>query len=246
MHREAHEHQHVRPAETPIFMDPVSQMSYGERAALEGFLTQIRPALAIEIGVAEGGSLHRLAAYAEEVHAFDLVSAPAAVAGLSNVHFHLGDSHTLLPRLLATFEETGRCVDFVLVDGDHSAPGVRRDVEDLLASTAVTDTLILLHDTMNEEVRSGLEQVSFSSYPKVAYVDLDCVPGHLFVAPELRNELWGGFGIVLVDTRHLAYFATSPLRRYAPSFPILNDYRDRLRAEQAIESEATRPMTEGL
>ena len=166
-------------------------MSYGERAVLEGFLTQIRPALAIEIGVAEGGSLRRVASYAEEVHAFDLVAAPEAVAGLSNVRFHVGNSHELLPQALATFEENGRTVDFVFVDGDHSAPGVRRDVEDLLASTSVADTLILLHDTMNEEVRTGLEQVSFSSYPKVAHVDLDCVPGHLFVEPGLQNELWG-------------------------------------------------------
>jgi hypothetical protein len=49
-----------------------SQMSFGERAALEGILAQLRPRLAIEIGTAEGGSLSRIADYSAEVHSIDL------------------------------------------------------------------------------------------------------------------------------------------------------------------------------
>ncbi len=37
------------------------QMSFGERAAFEGLLAQVKPRVAIEIGTAEGGSLKRLA-----------------------------------------------------------------------------------------------------------------------------------------------------------------------------------------
>ena len=47
-------------------------MSFGERAALEGVLAQLRPRLALEIGSAEGGSLARIAAYACEVHSVDV------------------------------------------------------------------------------------------------------------------------------------------------------------------------------
>ena len=52
-----------------------------------------------------------------------------------NVTLHTGDSHELLPPFLAELAEQGRNVDFVIVDGDHSSEGVRRDLEDLLNST---------------------------------------------------------------------------------------------------------------
>ena len=51
------------------------QMTFGERAAIEGILAQLRPRVAIEIGTAEGGSLERIAHYSERVHSFDLVTA---------------------------------------------------------------------------------------------------------------------------------------------------------------------------
>jgi hypothetical protein len=54
-----------------------------------------------------------------------------------------------VPRLLAALEAVGRPVDFALVDGDHSAEGVRRDLESLLASPTTGRTRIVLHDTMN-------------------------------------------------------------------------------------------------
>lgn len=222
----------TRPIEAPIFDEPLCQMSFGERAALEGFLTQIKPALAIEIGVAQGGSLLRVAAHSAEVHAFDIIEPPPELAELPNVQFHIGRSQELVPSLLDELEAVARNVDFALVDGDHSAAGVRADVEQLLASRAVADTLIVLHDTMSEQVRDGLLQVRFGAYPKVAHVDLDCVAGHLFTAPELRHELWGGLGIVLVDARRLAYFAGHPhQRRYADVSRALRALRDELLAQ---------------
>ena len=45
-----------------LLRDSAWQMSYGERAGLEGVLSQLKPALAVEIGTAEGGSLARIAA----------------------------------------------------------------------------------------------------------------------------------------------------------------------------------------
>ena len=47
-----------------IFEDQVWQMSRGERAAVEGVLAALEPALAIEIGSAEGASLRRIAPHA--------------------------------------------------------------------------------------------------------------------------------------------------------------------------------------
>lgn len=197
----------------PLFAPGPWQMSYGERAALEGTLAALRPALAVEIGTAQGGALERIATYSGELHSFDTVRPELAVPG--HVTLHTGDSHELLPAFLAQLAEQGRRVEFALVDGDHSAGGVRRDIEDLLASPALERSVIVLHDTVNEEVRAGLDAVRWPA--KVSYVDLDWVPGHLWAEPYLRNELWGGLGLVLVDPAESGpgfegkYYATAPV-----------------------------------
>lgn len=186
-----------------LFDDPVWQMAFGERAAIEGLLSAIRPALAIEVGTAEGACLRRIARHAAEVHSFDLVL-PSVPDLPDHVHLHTGDSHVLLPDVLAQFAAAGRNVDFALVDGDHSADGVRRDVEALLSSPAVADTVIVTHDTGNEHVRSGLDAVAYNAYPKVAHVDLDFVPGHLG-RDRFPGELWYGLGLIVVAADRPAY-----------------------------------------
>lgn len=174
-------------------------MSLGERAALIGTLAQLQPRIAVEIGTAEGGSLRRLAAYAGHVHSFDLVEPEPAIRALPNVTLHTGDSHALLPQLLEDLARDDINLDFVLVDGDHSAEGVARDMRDLLASPAVGRTLILMHDTANEEVRRGLEAVDYGAVAKVRHVHLDFVMGALLAAGPFAGQLWGGLGAVIVD-----------------------------------------------
>ncbi len=208
-----------------IFEDTVWQMSLGERAAVEGVLAQLKPSLAVEIGSAEGACLRRIAAHATEVHSFDLQ--PPALEVPANVTTHTGNSHELLPAFLKQLAEQGRNVEFAIVDGDHSPEGVRRDLEDLLDSTAVAQTVILIHDTVNERVRSGLDSVPFAAWPKVVHAELDWVPGQLFAEPALRNELWYGLGLVLVDSSHLAYRNGSVYeQRYHPAAPLLAEMRE--------------------
>lgn len=210
-----------------ILEDPVWQMSYGERAAMEGLLAQTSPALAIEIGTAEGGSLQRIAAHSDEVHSFDLVEPQLPLSDLPNVTLHTGDSHKQLPSFLAELDELGRNVDFVLVDGDHSSDGVRRDVEDVLSASCIGRTVMLIHDTTNEQVRSGLDDVDYTSYPKVAHVDLDFVAGYMFSEQRLRHELWGGLGLVVVDAGRPAYFRPGVVQdRYYPAAPLWAEIRD--------------------
>lgn len=222
-----------QPAALQLLRSSDWQMSLGDRAALEGLLAQCRPRLAVEIGTAQGGSLKRVAAYSEEVHGLDLE--PPDVLP-DNVHFHQGDSHAVLPGLLTELGEQGRNVDFVLVDGDHSADGVRRDLEDLLASPAVADTIIVIHDTVNETVREGLERVRFEGYPKVAYVELDFVAGYMFREPSLRHQLWGGLGLVVVDARRTAYFG-EPVRqhRHYEAFSLFREARDAVVQRESLE-----------
>lgn len=183
----------------PSFSANPWQMSFGERAVIEGVLAQLQPRLAIEIGTAEGGSLARIAAHSEQVISFDLVEPQPDAKALSNVELRTGDSHELLPRELERLAAAAEQIDFVLIDGDHSADGARRDMEDVLASDAVTNTLILAHDSLNPEVRRGLDQVDYDSIDKVAWVELDFVGGYVPAEPPLQGECWGGLALVVVD-----------------------------------------------
>lgn len=183
----------------PSFATTPWQMSFGERAVIEGVVAQLQPRLALEIGTAEGGSLRRIAAHSQRTISFDLVEPAPEVASLPNVELRTGDSHELLPLELERLAAAGQSVDFVLVDGDHSAAGARRDVEDLLASEAVRSCLILAHDSLNQEVRAGLEAVPYDQHEKVAFVDLDFVGGYVPAEQPLRGQCWGGLALVIVD-----------------------------------------------
>jgi hypothetical protein len=187
---------HGHRAPVHALADDDWQMAPGERAAIEGLLAQIEPALAVELGTAQGGSLRRIARYSDEVHAFDLQ--PHVDRSLfPNVTFHVGDSHELLPALLDELARQGRKVDFALVDGDHRAAGARQDLEDLLRSPALRQSTIVMHDTMNEEVRAAFQSIDWAAYPHVAYVDLSFT--QLDQSRVGFRERWGGLGLVLVD-----------------------------------------------
>ena len=90
-------------------------------------------------------------------------------------------------------------MDFVLVDGDHSADGARSDVADLLASDVVANTVILAHDSLNQEVRRGLDAVPYEEIEKVAFVDLDFVGGYVPAESPTKGECWGGLALIVVD-----------------------------------------------
>jgi hypothetical protein len=174
------------------------QMSLGERTALEGLLSQLKPGVSIEIGTATGGSLERIAVHSEEVHSIDLAEEPQRIP--ANAAFHKGNSRVVLPALLEGFAAQGRSVDFALVDGEHSREGARADLSALLASPTVVRTLILVHDSRNPAVRAGIASTRLADNPKVAGWDLDFVPGRLASHPPFEGQQWGGFALVVVAT----------------------------------------------
>jgi predicted O-methyltransferase YrrM len=162
-------------------------MSVGEQLALEGLLSTIKPRIAIEIGTYKGGSLRRIAAHSAHVHTFDLVS--HVDDHYPNVTYHLGDSAIMVPRLLADLEQKGWSVDFVLVDGDHSADGAYRDARAVLSSIVTRHASVAFHDIANEDVREGVRR-AIAEQQDLAYVDLS------FIVPSgtssLLGEAWGG------------------------------------------------------
>jgi hypothetical protein len=216
-----------------IWSDESSQMSFGERAALEGVLSQSKPRLAIEIGTYEGGSLRFLARHCAHVHTFDLYDLVADRSAYANVTFHTGDSKLLLPELLRALDREGSEVDLALVDGDHSAEGVRQDLQILLDSPVTRSTLILLHDTMNEETRSGIERVGLAAHPKVIYHELDLVAGYEFAGGHFDGQMWGGLGVVLTGACPPAgYRESSAQTRYREPYRLAHEGR-RLAGELA-------------
>lgn len=220
-----------------IFSDSGWQMTLGVRAALEGVLAQRKPRLAIGVGTAEEVSLRRLAAHAEEVHFFDLGGPHVPVEETPNVTLYSGDPGQLLPEMLKSFAEEGRNVDFALLDASHSGDDVRRDLDHLLSSPAVADTVILLHGVTNEQVRSGLDAVPYAAYPKVAHVNLDFVPGYMLQEPDRRHELSGGLGLVIVDATRTSYFPAVPVveERYYPAGHLYPQVRDLVIAAERDE-----------
>lgn len=218
----------------PAFAAQPWQMSYGERLAFEGIISQVRPRLAVEIGTAQGGSLRRIAAHCDEVHSFDLVPPPDDVARMENVSFHTGDSHQLVNDYMAQAAADGRSIDFVLIDGDHSADGVRQDIVDVLGSDAVTRAVIVLHDTFNPEVRTGIAAARVAEHKKVALFEPDLVPGYLARREPYRLQMWGGLGVIVVDADH---------RRAAPEMvrderfhELFSVVRPTVRVMESIES----------
>jgi hypothetical protein len=142
-----------------------------------------------------------------------------------------------VPVTLAALAADGRNVDFALVDGGHSPVGVRRDVEHLLDSPAVANTLILIHDTSNDRVREELDAIRFAAWPKVELVELDLVAGYLVREERIRHELWGGLGLVMVDAGRPRYGRGSVTddRRY-PTAELLATAREMVIARERGES----------
>jgi hypothetical protein len=217
----------VEEAPAALMRDGDTQMSFGERAAVEGLLGQLRPGLAVEIGTAEGGSLRRICGHAAEVHSIDVSHEPLGEAP-GNATLHAGPSAQLLPGLLESFATDGRTIDFALVDGDHSFEGVAGDLGALLASSAARRTVILVHDSMNAEVRAGIESVGLDSHRHVVYFELDFVPGYVYRIGAAANTAWGGLALVVTGAeRSPAYAESARQPLYHEPFEALQ----RLRAE---------------
>jgi hypothetical protein len=85
--------------------------------------------------------------------------------------------------------------DFVLIDGDHSAAGVRADY-DLYAPLVKPDGLVALHDIVKHPESSGVEV-------NQVWREIAADPHHLTVeiidpthTTGLAKNQWGGIGVV--------------------------------------------------
>jgi Methyltransferase domain len=187
-------------------------MSASEKVGLIFLLEQLRPKVAIEIGTKNGGSLQALARFSEQVYSIDVdPEIPTRLAGkFSNVEYLIGPSDEVLPPLIERIQQEKAELSFALVDGDHSAEGVRKDIDNLLKFRPTVPFYIVMHDSFNPQCRLGLTLANWPANPHVHAVELDFVAGGVNSAPAFRDELWGGLalGILLPEERQSRFEIT--------------------------------------
>jgi hypothetical protein len=173
------------------------QMPYAERFAMLGLLSTIRPALALEIGTADGGSLAVLARHSQRVISIDPDPTCAERLGpaLPNVAFVSGYSQDVLPSVLGQVDQQSDALGFVLIDGDHRREAVRRDIELVLAYQPRAPLWIVLHDSFNPGCRMGMLEAGWAASPYVHSLEIDFVPGLLSDHPRFYRQMWNGLAL---------------------------------------------------
>src|SRR5262249_31587431 len=113
----------------------------------------------------------------------------------ANVEYLTGPSDETLPPLIDRLQRERAEVGFVLVDGDHSADGVRKDINHVLKLKPIVSMYIIMHDSFNPECRRGLREADWAGSPHVHAVELDLVAGTVNPSPTFRGQLWGGLAL---------------------------------------------------
>jgi methyltransferase family protein len=173
------------------------QMTESERLGLTSILYRLCPRCAIEVGTYECGSLSLLAQFSTAVFSIDIdPSIPDRFRQFENVTFLTGSSQVVLPLVLEELDRASLPPDLVLIDGDHSAVGIKRDVEILLDYAPKEPMVVLMHDSFNPECRRGLLETDWQRSPFVEWVDIDFIPGRVIEhGGGGDGEMWGGFAL---------------------------------------------------
>jgi hypothetical protein len=180
------------------------QMSVAERCILQVVLGRLKPRMSVEIGSYQGGSLQVISEFSEQVIAVDVEkSVETSLAGkFTNVEFRIGNSTSVVPALVADLNKSGQLVDFVLIDGDHSAEGVKRDIQAVLGLRVQSRMVILMHDSFNPDCRRGMLQAEWEKNPHVRYVEVDFSAGNFHSPPvdtAQPRSMWGGFACAVLE-----------------------------------------------
>lgn len=205
------------PKDYPLEWHMVS----AERVALEQVLHRLNPDVAIEIGTFKGGSLQCISPLARHTYSLDIDSSVAESLRprFPDVSFLTGDSSKLLPQIFEEVRESNRHVNFILVDGDHSAEGVRRDLNTILEYVPQQPLAILMHDSFNPACREGMLTANWSASAHVAFVEIDFVCGQIISTeePGIFGDMWGGLGIAYL-TPEVRDVPVMPTQQYCLNY----------------------------
>jgi hypothetical protein len=179
------------------------QMTDSERMALTGLLARHQPRCSVEIGTYYGGSLSLISQYSQMVFSIDIdPEVPSRLPARDNVSFLIAPSQMVLPLLFQALDEANIPIDFLLIDGDHTADGVRRDIETVLTYVPKQPMFVMMHDSFNPECRRGIMTAKWQASPYVAWIDVDFVPGRIIEGDNVfQGEMWGGLALALLSPK---------------------------------------------
>lgn len=183
-----------------------AQQKLTELAPLISLLRAQPPETVLEIGTRRGGTLYawcQLAHPRATIISADLPGGP--FGGLhdedhvpvlrsyarpsQSLYLLRADSHAAETRREVEAILSGRGLDFLLIDGDHSYAGVRKDFDDY--SPLVSDGgVIALHDILAQDWMPDCEVDVFWNELRGRFRHRE------FVDPGRDSVVWGGFGIV--------------------------------------------------
>lgn len=178
------------------------QMSRAEKYCLIHLLENLKPEYSIEIGTYKGGSLQVLSKYSKNVYSIDIDSEPKQTLKnqFDNVIFKVGKSHNVIKSVVEEIESKNGKLNFILVDGDHSKNGVKKDLESILSHNYKYPLTIILHDSFNPQCRLGMKSIDYSKYNSIDHIDLDYIHG-CFSPNKNYKEMWGGFAIIKINPK---------------------------------------------
>lgn len=206
------------------------QMSDSERVALAAILQLSKPTVAIEVGTFCGGSLSLIRQHARAVFSIDIdPEVNSRFRGMDNVTFLTGDSALILPVLLNALEAADRTPEFILIDGDHSAEGVRRDIECILDLIPSKPCWVFLHDSGNPDCRHGMQAADWERSPYFHYLDLDFIPGRMTEnGGPFDGQVWGGLALALFlpDPRQEAAVINASASRMIQKLRLVSETRE--------------------
>jgi cephalosporin hydroxylase len=180
-----------------------------ELAELIALLHPRRPCSVVEIGTAGGGTLYvwcQVAHPSAIIVSIDLPGGPfgggiqpAEIATLRSyglpqqeLRFLLADSHD--PSTKAELEGIlhDSPIEFLMIDGDHTYEGVKRDFE-LYSPLVAVDGLIAFHDIVPHATETGCEVDRFWNEVRQGQQHLEIVdPG----SEADSTSQWGGIGLI--------------------------------------------------
>jgi hypothetical protein len=201
-------------------------MTRAERMCFIHLLRVFSPELSLEIGTAQGGSLHALSKHSKSVISLDIDPNVGSSLGsrFPNARFLTGNSAVVLPNLVEELNASERQVSFVLIDGDHSEQGVRSDINAVLGLKPRRPICIVMHDSFHPPCRAGMRTANWAQCPYVHYIELDFVSGGFFPGnPSVDTSMWGGFAVALMLPT-LREFGLPVLESQQQSFEIVRTH----------------------
>jgi cephalosporin hydroxylase len=193
-----------------------------ELAPLLALLRRRSPRVVVEIGTARGGTFYawcRVAQADATIVSIDLAGGPYGGGYTSGdiasfrrygrpeqqLHFIQADSHDAGTRVRLEEILQGKKIDFLMIDGDHTYAGVRRDFE-MYAPLVGDGNPIAFHDILPHPLEQSCEVDQFWKEIRSRY-------RHVELIDPYRDSLgrqYGGIGVLYWDGRFAGSLQAPP------------------------------------